>query len=316
MNKSMLIAVDWGTSHLRAYLCQSDRMERAKLTLLDTKVGAGVSKVEHGFEHELFSLIQPWLDIYDDVKIVMSGQIGSSIGWQETEYLSCPVTPADVATKCLTFDVRAKSLAIIPGVTCKHDNGIRDVMRGEELQVLGWLQLSENHKTGEHLICLPGTHTKWVKVSDGKILVFKTALTGELFDLLSNQSVLIQEQSEEFDFTAFEEGVSFTLNSGNGSFSHGLFSVRSKQLFKELTPTQSQSYLSGVLIGSDVRAALNANEWELDSQSVVSIVGSSQLTKCFAMALKQAGIKSKLFDEKESSLSGFAVVNQILIEES
>ena len=93
MNTSMFIAVDWGTSHLRAYLCQPDKKEVSKLTLLDSKIGAGVSKVEHGFEHELFFLIEPWFELYGNLRVVMAGQIGSSIGWRETEYLPCPVAP-------------------------------------------------------------------------------------------------------------------------------------------------------------------------------------------------------------------------------
>lgn len=313
MKAFKLIAVDWGTSHLRAYLCEltSD----AQLQLHQVKLGAGVSKVENGFEQELFQCIQPWLESHGNLKILMAGQIGSSIGWRETEYLPCPVTPSDIASKCLGFNAKGMDVAIVPGVSCQHTNGVRDVMRGEELQVLGWLQMDEKHQQGEHLICLPGTHTKWVKVTNGKITVFKTALTGELFDLLSNQSVLIQQQSLENDFASFEQGVLFTLKSSPGSFVHGLFSVRSKQLFDELTPIQAQSYLSGLLIGSDVRAALNAEEWQLNEVAEVSIIGSSHLAQSFAHAIQLAGITANVIDEQQATLNGFGVVAHLLSSE-
>ena len=309
MKASKLIAVDWGTSHLRAYLCEVST--NAQLKLEQVKLASGVSKVEKGFEHELFHCISPWLQEYGELPILLAGQIGSSIGWRETEYLPSPVTPSDIASKCLTFSAGGTEVSIVPGVSCQHTNGVRDVMRGEELQVLGWLQLDEKHKQGEHLICLPGTHTKWVKVTNGKINVFKTALTGELYDLLSNQSVLIQQQSKENDFESFDQGVLFTLKSSPGSFVHGLFSVRSKQLFDELTPIQAQSYLSGLLIGSDVRAALNAEEWQLKEVAEVSIIGSSHLAQSFAHAIQLAGIFANVIDEQQATLSGFGVVYQL-----
>jgi len=310
----MFIAVDWGTSHLRAYLCKTE-LNSPLLELVETQLGAGVSKVTTSFEQELFQTISPWLNEYGNVPIFMAGQIGSSIGWQETEYLPCPVAPKDIASKLLTFVKQQHQISIVPGVTCKHVNGVRDVMRGEELQVLGWLQLSEQHKTGEHLICLPGTHTKWVKVINGEIKVFKTALTGELYDLLSNHSVLIQEQSNKLDIEAFKSGVLFTLKSSPGNFVHGLFSVRSKQLFGELQPEQSQSYLSGLLIGSDVRAAINGEEWQLNEKAEVSIIGSSHLTQCFSEALKLAGVSTKIISEQQATLSGFGALNHLLNNE-
>lgn len=323
MKEKLLIAVDWGTSHLRAYLCSqaegslcnqaegSQNASSTELGLKEWKKGAGVLKVTHDFESELFNVLQPWLDEYGKLPIIMMGQIGSSIGWRETPYLECPVTPSDVAAHCVHFECRSHQIAIVPGVSCVHNNGMRDVMRGEEMQVLGWLQLSEAHQHGEHIICLPGTHTKWVRVSNGKIQVFKTALTGELFDLLSHGSVLIQQRSDTFDLNTFEQGVRFTLESGSGSFSHGLFSVRSKQLFGELAPEDSQAYLSGILIGSDVRAALNATEWSLKSGAKISVIGSKLVSNCFAKALQLAGMKTTIYSEKQTSLNGIAIVNQI-----
>ena len=325
---SLTIAVDWGTSHLRAYLCEPQPQQSSSvpaLKLLAVRTGEGVTKVKQGFEHELFAVIQPWLDEFGTLPITLAGQIGSSIGWQETAYVSCPLAADDVRSQTYRFTCRGYDIAIVPGATCVHDNGVRDAMRGEELQVFGWLQQAPEHQIGEHLVCLPGTHTKWVKVSDGAIQVFKTALTGELYDMLSHQSVLIQERSATLDFATFEEGVNFTLNSGSGSFCHGLFSVRSKQLFGELTPTHSQSYLSGILIGTDVRAALNASEWDLQGRlslqnpalqhiqhvnpiRKVSVIGSQQVSDCFTRALQLAGLEVQTYNEQQITIQGFAAL--------
>ena len=138
MTDSKIIAIDWGTSHLRAYLCETNNNDR--LTLLDTKYAAGVAMVRKSFEHELFSCILPWLDTYGRIPVIMSGQIGSNIGWCETDYLHSPVNPGDIASECLSFNSRGNQITIIPGVSCHHANGTFDTMRGEELQVLGWLQ--------------------------------------------------------------------------------------------------------------------------------------------------------------------------------
>ena len=182
MNSSHVIAVDWGTSNLRAYLCEV--LLNGQLKLSQTKNGCGVSKIETSFEAELMTLIQPWFDEFPQTPVILSGLIGSSIGWKEVPYLSSPVSPQLLADTCYRFKCQDHAMFIVPGVSCYIKTGSPEVMRGEELQVLGWLQLNESHKEGLHLICLPGTHTKWVLVKDGAIQCFKTSMTGELFDIL------------------------------------------------------------------------------------------------------------------------------------
>ncbi|REL30658.1 2-dehydro-3-deoxygalactonokinase [Thalassotalea euphylliae] len=306
-----LIAIDWGTSHLRAYLCQY-RQDNS-LRLLATSYARGVTKVTHGFEQELFNCIAPWQAHYQHLPIIMAGQIGSSIGWQETTYLPCPISPNMVAQSCLHFTCRDQQLSIVPGLHCSHENNHRDVMRGEELQVLGWLAQDQAHQQGQHLICLPGTHTKWVLVDDGQVKLFKTAMTGELYDLLSHHSVLIQDAHGEFCPHAFASGAQYTLASALGSFIHGLFSARSKQLFKELAPEHATSYLSGMLIGSDVRAAINATEWSFEQLNSVSIIGNNTLSQRFSEVLTMQQIATTRYDVEAITLAGFASVYQQLL---
>ncbi len=308
-----VICVDWGTSHLRAYLCQVK--PEGGLELLEIRLGLGVTKCGGHFEAELIKCIGSWSQSYGKLPILMAGQIGSSIGWKEAVYLPCPVKPEKIAGSCLQFDCHGYQISIVPGVCCllnsEHEDN-HDVMRGEELQVLGWLELKAEHRIGRHLLCLPGTHTKWVLIVDGEIQLFKTAMTGELFDLLSTRSVLIQHQTKGFDRDSFALGARYTLNSELGNFSHGIFSVRSKQLFGELNPTEASSYLSGLLIGSDVRAAINANEWNLSKAEKVAIIGAEQLSQRFADVLTIQEINSYMCEVNKTTLLGFAAVYQAM----
>jgi len=306
-----IVAVDWGTSHLRAFLCKVNSDKTLKL--VDKTYSLGVNKVIHSFEKTLFDCISPWVLRYGKMPIFMMGQIGSSIGWKETGYLPCPTGLGDIATQGINFSCSGHEITIIPGLSCRLSNDNYDVMRGEELQALGWLQHDKQRFTGTHLLCLPGTHTKWVLIKEGKIELFKTAMTGELFDLLTNHSILIKKGDETFDQPSFKKGADFTLKSELGSFTHGLFSVRSKQLFGELTNSQASSYLSGLLIGSDVRAALNAEEWQLSELGEVSIIGAKHLSQQFSQVLETHGIKTNVCKVTDMTLLGFnAVYQQIL----
>jgi 2-dehydro-3-deoxygalactonokinase len=306
-----IVAVDWGTSHLRAFLCKVNKDNPLKL--VDKAYSLGVHKVIHSFEQTLFDCISPWLSQYGKVPIFMIGQIGSSLGWKETNYLPCPTKLGGIAAQGVNFTCAGHEVTIIPGLSCRLSNDNYDVMRGEELQTLGWLQQDTQRFKGTHLVCLPGTHTKWVLIKEGKVELFKTAMTGELFDLLTNHSILIKKCDATFDQPAFKKGADFTLKSELGSFTHGLFSVRSKQLFGELTNSQASSYLSGLLIGSDVRAAMNAEEWNLPELGEVSIIGAKHLSQQFSQVLEIHGIKTNMCKVTDMNLLGFnAVYQQIL----
>jgi 2-dehydro-3-deoxygalactonokinase len=305
-----VIVIDWGASCLRAYLCaESDD----GLKVLAQVTGPGVTKVGRSFEAVLSNAIAPWSKQYGALPIFMSGHIGSSLGWHEAPYVFCPVSPEDVAKKVIQFESNGHNIYVVPGISCAEPDAHRDVMRGEETHVLGWLNLDDAHRQGKHLLCLPGTHTKWVLVENGLITVFKTAITGELFDLLSHQSVLIQNQSNEIDMTAFERGVRLTLDSDSGQFVHGLFSVRTLQVLGDLKPEQAKSYLSGVLIGSDVRAALMAPEWTISELSSITLIGSQSLCRLFSKSLEMKNISTGNIDDKQTCLSGFSAIYRAVL---
>jgi len=306
MSKTHIITVDWGTSNLRAHLCKV--MPNGQLEYLSSKQGAGVSKVISGFETELMTLLEPWSDECPQIPVLLSGLIGSSIGWKEVPYISAPTSPKRLAAGCFHFNCQGHPIYIVPGVSCYLGSGTPEVMRGEELQVLGWLQLCDSHKQGQHLLCLPGTHTKWVLVKDGAIQCFKTAMTGELFDLLSQHSVLIQEQDSGFSHEVFIAGAEHSLNTQQDSLIHSLFSTRSKQLFNEISAQDAASWLSGLLIGSDVQLACNAQEWQINNFSNIAIIGSQQLADCFEKVLELNDIQAKTFDVTATSIAGFSAI--------
>jgi 2-dehydro-3-deoxygalactonokinase len=302
------IAVDWGTSYLRAYLCQVQSDQH--VVQLDKVIGPGVCKVVTDFASTLQQAIQPWLEQYGPLPVMMAGQIGSSIGWHETAYLPCPIVPEQIIDQGFQFESAGLAVTILPGLCCRLPNQQFDVMRGEELQILGFLQLQPQYRQGQHLLCLPGTHTKWVLLQEGVVQYFKTAMTGELFDLLSHHSVLIQQPCAaiDFDWSSFTRGSNYTLYAHAGNLVHGLFSVRTQQLFEGQTAEQALAYLSGLLIGSDVRAAVQASDWQLNQQSSVVVIGGYPLQDCFTRVLQAVGIEPVLADVTACTFAGFATV--------
>jgi len=303
-----VITVDWGGSKLHANLCEM--ASNRQLTVLDSNTGLGINKVARQFEEELLAVISPWSDKYGPLDVLMSGQIGSNIGWKETGYLSCPVSPGSLASACINFQCRDFKVYIIPGVNCTIENDYPDVMRGEELQILGWLQTDLELKKQKHLVCLPGTHTKWAIVENGRIEIFRTAMTGELFDLLSNNSVLIQKSEKDyFNKKEFLSGVERIRGNGTAyDFYHNLFSVRTKQLLAGLAPKDARSYLSGLLISADVRNAMENHQWDSDDFDQITIIGAEHISQCFEIALKKYNKHCTLYDANQVSIKGYQAV--------
>src|SRR5206468_2126300 len=161
--------------------------------------------------------------------------------------LKCPARPAGIAGAALKFEVDGRAIAILPGLSCRGKTGAPDVMRGEETQILGALHLYPQLTKGRHLLCLPGTHTKWVAVSDGAVSQFQTALTGELFELLRRHSVLVRDSSEvDGQSPAFALGVDFARQNRKADLLGLLFSTRSRVVTGEMAAGDAASYLSGL----------------------------------------------------------------------
>lgn len=290
---SGFIAGDWGTTNLRAW-----RLDAEGQVVARRDFALGVSRLERGTAGEVFETqVRPALG-GEGLPALLCGMIGSNLGWMAAGYLPCPADPAQLA-RGLAHP--APGVSIVPGLTCAGLSG-PDVMRGEETQVLGWLAADPARRKGWRVLCLPGTHAKWVAVADGQIVRFLTAMTGELFDLLKTHSVLRAAGAAE-DMAAFTLGV---MAAGDGSaLANRLFSARGRFLAGDLAEASVESYLSGLLIGAEIGALWPDVRGEGDS---VDIIGDAKLARLYAAALKQRKIKATIVDGETAALDGLRAI--------
>ena len=278
------IAVDWGTTNRRAYLIDSsgkqvDEFEDHKGVL---SVGDG------GFPAAIAEIRQRLRDL----PLLLAGMIGSNRGWKEAPYVPCPAG-LDELTKALVW--AGKREAIVPGVSYLG-NGRADVMRGEEVQLLG--AVAAGLVDPMALVCHPGTHNKWATLRHGQIREFRTVMTGELFSLLKDHSILsdlLQGTVEAND--AFKEAVQNAMN--ESALSADLFGVRAGVLLGESKKADAASYASGLLIGADVRIGLG-----IPTGAEITVIGRHDLTHLYATAIKEAGREAKELDGEQCFLAG------------
>ena len=300
------VCVDWGTSRLRATLCEyadGDATVRQRLS------GPGIKNVRDSVEKALFDVIASWVQDYGEIPILLAGAVGSNIGWRNTPYLSCPFAVDDLPLHCTEFTARGSDIVIIPGLECTNSFGEPDTMRGEELQILGWLREDETRLQRTHLVCLPGTHTKWVTLEGGRVKSFQSAVTGELYALISEHSILLAHNVERavdasFEDEAFALGVN-ACRAARGSLSHTLFSVRSRILTRQLSTGAAASFLSGVLVTADVMGAL---ELLGEFSETIALIGEPTLCAHFASVLETFGLSSEIADGNNAATRGFSVV--------
>lgn len=268
----MLVAVDWGTSSLRAAL-----LDDGGRVLEERSAARGILTVDPGgFPAVLQSLCGDWRK--DGSRTLISGMAGSRQGWVEAPYCPCPAGALELASR-LTW-VEPGRTAIVPGLSCEHD-GVPDVMRGEETQVLGALAILGRD---DATLVLPGTHSKWVQVRERRITAFRTFMTGELYGLLRTHSILARTLPAEdgpLDEAAFLQGVA--LAGTAGSLLSTAFSTRALALFDRLPALAMPSYLSGLVIGEELRAQ------GADAPAEVVIVGAPALQARYALALRARG---------------------------
>lgn len=289
-------AVDWGTTHLRVW-AMDDRGEVMAHRQSDKGMGA-LARDE--FETALLELIEDLLTGTRPVHVVVCGMAGSRQGWQEAPYLTTPCAPPelDTATRVECADPRI-SVFILPGVKQLDPP---DVMRGEETQIAGFLA-GEPSFTGT--LCLPGTHTKWAQIRNSRIESFQTYMTGELFSLLSKQSVLRHGLSDsDWDESAFIPAVVKTVTDGASLAAH-LFGIRAGGLVAELAPGAARARLSGYLIGAEIAAAKPV----AGSRGVI-ILGSDQIAGAYARALNALHIPARTVDADDCTLRGLFLACQ------
>ena len=285
------IAVDWGTTHLRAYL-----MGEAGILAEVSSADGMATLTRDAYELALVRLVGPWLADGQETEIIACGMVGSRQGWMEAPYRTTPCTPIDPATLVAvpTADPRL-NIRLVPGL---RQNTPADVMRGEETQIAGVLAL---HPQFDGVICLPGTHSKWAYISAGEVVSFQTYMTGELFSLLSLQSVLRHSvQSEDWDEQSFTMAVSDALSRPE-KIAARLFSLRAEALIADLKPAAARARLSGLLIGIELAAA--KPYWL--GQNVI-LVGAQSLSDTYARALALQGVTSRQLPVAACTVAGLA----------
>ena len=281
----MFVAVDWGTSNRRVFVIGDD--------------GAVVSSTEDDkgilnssdFAGEVAAIRRH----ANGAPVLLAGMIGSNRGWVEVPYVRAPAGLAEIARGVHWIE---PGVGIVPGVAF-DDGQAADVMRGEEVQLLGCLALG---LVGDGLVAHPGTHGKWVELSGGCIARFRTVMTGDLFAALKAKSILSDLlQTEAGDGEAFVAGVDHAL--ANGDLTAELFTTRARVLLGRARAEDASSYVSGLLIGSEVRIGLGRLR-----APVVPLIGAPGLTRRFAAALERAGRTARVIDGAAAFVAGMRTI--------
>jgi 2-dehydro-3-deoxygalactonokinase len=285
------IAVDWGTTNRRAYLVGGGARRNDEF-----EDGKGILSIERGGFERAVAEIRERLG---DRPMLLAGMIGSNRGWMEAPYVPCPAGIADLARHLVRPD---PSIAIVPGVSL---NGLRaDVMRGEEVQVLG--AAASGELPPDCLVCHPGTHNKWVRLAASRIENFRTVMTGELFNLLKDRSILSDLlDGEATPDKAFCEGVRRGL--AGAGITAELFEARASFLLGRLDKSDAASFVSGLLIGEDVRVGLGDGSHER-----VIVIGRPELTSLYSAALSERGVKTAEVDGESAFVAGARKIVELI----
>ena len=286
------IAIDWGSSNLRVWALNNNNAILYSILSNDGMLGLASNE----FEPLLLEKISKWGVGDANIPILCCGMVGSKQGWVEAPYASIPynlMQKADnVKVRCSDHRLNVR---ILGGL--RQDNPA-DVMRGEETQIRGFLSIFSNF---DGIICLPGTHTKWVHVSAGEVISFRTFMSGELFDLLSKYSVLTHSvKSDDWNDKEFRSAVSESISNPQKVFSD-FFKLRADHLLKQVEQSELRSKLSGYIIGVELAGA--KPYWL--GQNVV-ILGNDNLSKIYKTALEGQGIFAQEIDATECTLNGLA----------
>ena len=277
-----IIAVDWGTTNRRIYLIENGRVIRA------ARDERGVATIESGgFESELLAIRRE----FGDLPMLLAGMVGSNIGWRLAPYASAPAGIAELARNVLWIDDRT---AIVPGIATTSD-----VMRGEEVQLLGAVEAQLVPRSG--VFCQPGTHTKWVEMEAGKVARFTTSMAGELFALIRSHGLLAAQLGGEVTLgTAFRAGVE---EGARRDLLASLFNIRAAKFLGLRDDADAASFASGLLIGADAAGRLTGR-----SHETVYVLADPQLGSLYAAAIEAQGAAAMIVDSHAAFEAGITAI--------
>lgn len=279
------IAVDWGTSNRRAW-----RLGANGAVVAEMEDDQGILAVPKAGFPAAVGEIRARLG---DLPLLMAGMVGSNRGWIEAPYVPCPAGLAELAAGLCRIE--GERAAIVPGIAWRSGEAA-DVMRGEEVQILG--ARAEGWIGSDTTLCHPGTHNKWVRLERGRIAAFRTVMTGEMFSLLKEHSILADLLAGPVEpGPAFEAGVRHGLE--RDDLTAELFSVRARALLGKSPSGEAGAFVSGLLIGADLKIGLR-----LAGEGEIVAMGRPDLTRLFAAALAVAGRPARAVDGEAAFLAG------------
>lgn len=291
-------AVDWGSTNVRAFLLGDEGAVQAQ------------TSAAQGSKH---TAQEAYRDVLRDLlgtlhcapqHVLLAGMVGSRAGWLEAPYCECPASVAELAANAVAVP-EWPGARIVPGMSCRRASGSGDVIRGEEVQCVGAMQL----QPGVAIVCLPGTHSKWVRIAGNRLTEFTTFCTGELFDAVRRHTLigaLIPDAP-----IAPEPGEGFALGLQRARYEPGalaaLFSVRADVLLGGIAPEQAADYLSGILIGAELREARDAGMLQ-----TVSLIADGNLATRYVTALREFGSTAHEIASDEAFVAGAATIGRQL----
>lgn len=288
LSEAGLIAVDWGTTNRRVFVLDAHGQVVDRFT-----DGAGVLSI---LPNEFPDVVAMLRERCGKRPMLLAGMIGSNRGWVQAPYVDCPATIGRLHEQLVAM---GDDIFIVPGV-CDRNDGRADVMRGEEVQLLG--ALSAGMIGQDMQACHPGTHAKWVGLEAGALAAFRTVMTGEMFAILRRHSLLAGPLTGEVTpGAAFQEGVSIAFE--RRELLADLFSIRARTLLGMLAAEDVASFGSGLLVGSDVAIGL-----DFVGPGAVALIGDPNLTRLYACALALAGRQSQQLDGEAAFLAGIKAV--------
>lgn len=289
------IAVDWGTSNLRAWAMAGTEV------LVKAEGPQGMSTLSRDqFGPALETLIADW-PVTPDTPVIACGMVGARQGWAEAPYRTLPCTPHD--STLIRVANTTRPVHIIPGL---KQPSPPDVMRGEETQIAGFLALNPGW---DGVICLPGTHSKWVHISAGDVISFQTFMTGEMFALMTEHSVLRHSlQGGGIDDAAFDDALSNTLSRPE-KLAALLFGIRAGDLLNGTSGTTNRATLSGALIGAELAAA---KPYWLGQQ--IALIGADAQSNLYARALQSQGVPATITNAERMTLAGLTAAYRAVKE--
>ena len=290
------VAVDWGTTSFRLWLIGDDgtivaesRSREGMTTARETGFAAVLDK-------HLAEVGAP-----ADAPVIMCGMVGAKQGWVEAGYIDVPAKLSDISGKAVGVPDIERDVRILPGLA-QRDVNAADVMRGEETQLLG---CAGNMKNSGCLIAMPGTHSKWVRVVRHEVLGFSTFMTGELFDVISKQSILQHAVKDSAGFDGAHPAFLSALHAACKEpelATNRLFSIRARGLLFSLTPTDADATLSGMMIGLELAGALT----QAPKDTPIVLVASGKLRGLYEAAFHRLGLKSTTIDADDAVRRGLS----------